>query len=274
MSIPGLHPRTTINASGSEVMVRLEGVSRVYGRGEVAVRALDGIDLEIPRGQFVALLGPSGSGKTTLLNLIGGIDTATGGHLRVDGVNLVGLDRSGRTDFRRDHIGFVFQFFNLIPTLTAVENVELIAALTGGRTEEAARALEAVGLAGELDRFPSQLSGGQQQRVAIARALAKDAPVLLCDEPTGALDRHTGAQVLELLERVNRDRDRTVIMVTHDPEAARVADRVIHLVDGHIHSDTANRAEAPVDPDEEARPHPGGAAGGSGEPGVGEGTQR
>ncbi len=248
MSIPGLHPRVATAFRPTDVMVHLEGVSRVYGQGEVAVRALDGVDLEIPRGQFVALLGPSGSGKTTLLNLIGGIDTATGGRLTVDGVDLIGLDRTGRTEFRRDHIGFVFQFFNLIPTLTAVENVELIAALTGGHTDEAAQALEAVGLAGELDRFPSQLSGGQQQRVAIARALAKDAPILLCDEPTGALDRHTGAQVLDLLERVNRERGRTVIMVTHDPEAARVADRIIHLVDGHIHSDAANDGKISADP--------------------------
>ena len=264
MSIPGLHPRAVPAAPSTHMMVRLEDVSRVYGHGEVAVRALDRVNLEIPRGQFVALLGPSGSGKTTLLNLIGGIDTATGGRLTVDGVDLVGLDRTARTAFRRDHIGFVFQFFNLIPTLTAVENVELIAALTGGHTDEAAQALRAVGLGDELDRFPSQLSGGQQQRVAIARALAKDAPVLLCDEPTGALDRHTGAQVLELLDRVNRERGRTVIMVTHDPEAARVADRVIHLVDGHIHSDAANDDRLPGSANESVT---GSAAAGEGEEG-------
>jgi putative ABC transport system ATP-binding protein len=230
----------------NEPIIDIRDLHRTYGEGETAVHALDGIDLAIPTGQFVALLGPSGSGKTTLLNMIGAIDRPTSGSIVVDGVDLHGLDDDGLTAYRRDEVGFVFQFFNLVPTLTAIENVQLIAALTTDRDTAHARsveALESVGLTAQLDRFPSQLSGGQQQRVAIARALAKGTPVLLCDEPTGALDRATGAEILGLLRSAADDLGRTVIVVSHDPGVEDVADRSLHLVDGHIREDRANGAE-------------------------------
>jgi len=216
------------------------GLTRVYGTGPTAVTALDNVDLAIPAGQLVVLLGPSGSGKTTMLNLIGGIDHATLGSIAVHGVDVGQLDRDGLTKFRRESVSFVFQFFNLIPTLTAVENVELIANLTGADGEMSQSALEEVGLAAEIDRFPSQLSGGQQQRVAVARALAKSTPVLLADEPTGALDRASGDGVLSLLRRACDEHGRTVIIVTHDSTIAEIADRVLHLVDGRIVSDEIN----------------------------------
>jgi putative ABC transport system ATP-binding protein len=222
-----------------EPLIRLRGVSRHYGSGETEVRALDGVDLDIPDGQLVALLGPSGSGKTTLLNVMGAMDAPTAGSIAVAGVELGGLDRDGLTAYRRDKVGFVFQFFNLVPTLTALENVELIAGLTGDSdpTERSTSALAAVGLGDHLDRFPSQLSGGQQQRVAIARALAKETPVLLCDEPTGSLDRATGEEVLTLLQRAVAEFGRTVVLVSHDAAVEHVADRTLHLVDGRIVDD-------------------------------------
>ncbi len=226
--------------------VEAVGLTRVYGHGPTAVTALNGIDLSIPAGQFVVLLGPSGSGKTTMLNLIGGIDHSTGGSITVDGVDVGGLDRDGLTAFRRERVSFVFQFFNLIPTLTAVENVELIANLTGADSAASESALKEVGLEAETDRFPSQLSGGQQQRVAVARALAKSTPVLLADEPTGALDRASGDGVLSLLRRACDEHGRTVIVVTHDATIAEVGDRVLHLVDGRIVSDEMN--DHPLDP--------------------------
>ena len=220
-------------------LIELRDVSRVYGSEETEVRALDGVDLDIPNAQLVALLGPSGSGKTTLLNVMGAMDTPTGGSITIDGVDLGGLDRDGLTTYRRDKVGFVFQFFNLVPTLTALENVELIAELTGGTdaAERSAEALVAVGLGDHLDRFPSQLSGGQQQRVAIARALAKDTPVLLCDEPTGSLDRSSGDEVLALLHRAVDEFGRTVVVVSHDASVEQFADRSLHLVDGRIVDD-------------------------------------
>ncbi len=218
-------------------------LTRVYGTGPTALRALDEVDLIVPAGQFVVLLGPSGSGKTTLLNLIGGIDRATGGAVIVDGIDVGRLDRRALTTFRREQVSFVFQFFNLIPTLTAVENVELIAGLTGADHADATAALDDVGLSVEVDRFPSQLSGGQQQRVAIARALAKSTPVLLADEPTGALDRASGEGVLALLRRACDEHGRTVVIVTHDSSIAAMADRVLELVDGRIVVDRSVQPE-------------------------------
>jgi putative ABC transport system ATP-binding protein len=216
------------------------GLTRVFGEGDLAVRALDGVDLEIPKGEFVVLLGPSGSGKTTLLNVVGGIDGATSGSVSVGGVDLSALDAAGRTEFRRDHLGFVFQFFNLIPTLTALENVRLIAEISGSDEADSRAALEAVGLGGRLDNFPSGLSGGEQQRVAVARAVAKAPPLLLGDEPTGALDLETGRAVLDLLRRLNRERGITMLLVTHSAVISEMADRVLHLRDGRIVGDERN----------------------------------
>ncbi len=224
----------------TEPVVVTEGLTRVYGTGPTAVVALDGVDLRIGAGEFVVLLGPSGSGKTTLLNLIGGIDRPTSGRVLVDGVDVGEARGAELTRYRRHGVGFVFQFFNLVPTLTALENVELIAALAGAGTDEARAALDAVGVAELADRFPGQLSGGQQQRVAIARALAKAAPLVLGDEPTGALDRANGAAVLALLRSACDTHGRVVVVVSHDPDVARVADRVLRLVDGRIVDDAAN----------------------------------
>jgi putative ABC transport system ATP-binding protein len=226
--------------------IQLENLSRTYGAGPTAVHALKGASLEIPPGQFVVILGPSGSGKTTLLNLIGSIDEPTFGTVRVGGTDLGSLDDAGRIDYRRNNVGFIFQFFNLIPTLTAGENVELIAELTGADgSERAGRVLNLVGLEDRIDHFPSQLSGGEQQRVAIARALAKEPPVLLCDEPTGELDFETGRRILGLLHRLNRETGRTVLLVTHNAAVGEMADRVLRLHSGEIVSDTMN--DAPVD---------------------------
>ncbi len=225
------------DAPATSAMVQLRQATRTYGEGTTVVRALDGLDLEIEEGQFVVLLGPSGSGKTTLLNAIGGIDSLSSGQVRVNGVDLAGLDQRELTEFRRAHVAFVFQLYNLVPTLTAVENVQLIAELTGGDHNRAAAALTDVGLGEQLDRFPSELSGGQQQRVAVARALAKDSPLLLCDEPTGALDQTSGGQVLDLLDDVHDRLGRTIVVVTHDDAIAERAERVIRMVDGKIGSD-------------------------------------
>ena len=221
----------------SDSIIEIKALTRVYGSGELAVRALDNIDLEIKSGEFVVLLGPSGSGKTTLLNMIGGIDQPTSGKILVNGKSIEKLKRQEMTEFRRSHVAFVFQFFNLIPTLSASENVQLIADLTGGDKEYTEKALTDVGLGEHLNRFPSQLSGGQQQRVAIARAIAKNSPVLLCDEPTGSLDRKSGETVLKLIKKINQEKGTTVVMVTHDPSTSSLADRVINMVDGEIDSD-------------------------------------
>ena len=231
------HTRTTL--------VALHGVDKRYGEGPVGVDALSGVDLEIARGELVVLLGPSGSGKTTLLNVIGGIEPATSGTVEVAGVHLADLDDDGRTAYRRDHIGFVFQFFNLIPALTARENVELVAELTGHDATRTIGTLDAVGLTGRADHFPSELSGGEQQRVAIARALVPDPDLLLCDEPTGALDLETGRQVLGVLRRRNRERATTVVIVTHNTAIAAMADRVVRLRSGSIVTDTRN--DSPCD---------------------------
>jgi putative ABC transport system ATP-binding protein len=228
----------------AESAVRCRGLGRTFGEGRAAVRALHGVDLDIEHAELVVLLGPSGSGKTTLLNLIGALDTPTAGKLEVDGIDLSAADPSTREAFRRDHVGFVFQFFNLVPTLTAAENVTLINELTErGGEQEAASALHTVGLDERIDSFPATLSGGEQQRVAIARAVAKDPTLLLCDEPTGSLDLETGKQVLALLQALH-DRGRTIIIVTHNSVIGQMANRVVHLRDGTVVGD--ERAAMPA----------------------------
>ncbi|MEZ4595590.1 MAG: ABC transporter ATP-binding protein [Chloroflexota bacterium] len=226
-----------------------EGLGKTYGQGETATVALADASFSVDPGEFVVLLGPSGSGKTTLLNQVGAMERPTSGTLRVNGVELATMSDAEQTAYRRDTVGFVFQFYNLVPTLTALENVALIAELTGHDAEGRAREqLGQVGLADRADAFPGQLSGGQQQRVAIARGLVKDPPLLLCDEPTGALDSETGQSILELL-RTTAERDRrTVLLVTHNSIIAEMADRVIRLRDGRVVDDTRNPTPvAPAD---------------------------
>ena len=224
-----------------------ERLSKTYTRGTYDVHALVDVSLDIEPGQLVVLLGPSGSGKTTLLNLVGAIEPITAGSIVVDGVDVGSLTGTELTGFRRRQVGFVFQFFNLVPTLTAAENVEIIAELTGpDAANRAVAALAEVGLGDRRDHFPGQLSGGEQQRVAIARALVKGAPVLLADEPTGSLDLETGKQVLGLL-RESTTTGRTVLLVTHNSAIADIADRVIHLRDGHVAGDRRNPTPRPVD---------------------------
>jgi len=233
------------DAGAATSCISMRGVSRTYGVGDALVRALRPTDLDIADGELVVILGPSGSGKTTLLNLIGGIEQPTSGHLEVAGAHLGELDDKALTTFRRDHVGFVFQFSNLVPTLTARENVELVLELTGGDASKVEALIADVGLADRADHFPGQLSGGQQQRVAIARALAKRPPLLLCDEPTGALDLETGRTILELIDRLHRELDMTVVMVTHNAVIAGMADRVLHMRSGEITSDEHH--DHPVD---------------------------
>lgn len=224
--------------------VRLCGVSKTYGEAAVAVHALRKVDLDIPAGKLVAILGPSGSGKTTLLNVVGGIESADCGTIVVAGQDISGRRTRDLGTFRRAHVGFVFQFFNLIPTLTAEENVQVVIELTGrGDRDRVPDLLAAVGLLDRAAHFPAQLSGGEQQRVAIARALATDPDLLLADEPAGALDVATGRQVLELLQETSRA-GRGVIMVTHNEAAAEIADQVMRLRDGAIVSVDSNSAPA------------------------------
>jgi putative ABC transport system ATP-binding protein len=220
-------------APGSHA-VELRKVGKFYGSGPGAVHALREVDLTVEAGEFVVLLGPSGSGKTTLLNLVGGIEPPTSGEVIVGGADITGLAEDARTAYRRDTVGFVFQLFNLVPTLTALENVRLVAELTGrGDRQRASEALGAVGLASRADHFPAQLSGGEQQRVAIARAIAKDPALLLCDEPTGALDLETGLGVLEVLQDLNSG-GRTLLVVTHNAAIATIAHRVVRMRSGQI----------------------------------------
>ncbi len=226
--------------------VELLGCTKRYGSGAVAVDALRGATLCVAPGEFVVILGPSGSGKTTLLNVIGGIEEATSGEVVVAGADIARLSGDELTAYRRDRVGFVFQFFNLVPTLTALENVQLLAEVTGKDAEARSRAaLARVGLGDVADRFPGQLSGGQQQRVAIARALVKEPPLVLCDEPTGSLDLDTGRQVLAVLRDLAREGHHTVLLVTHNSAIARMADRVVRLHSGSIASD--KRVDHPVE---------------------------
>ena len=232
-------------------VVVLEGASKIYRMGEVDIPALQNVDLRIPRGEFVAVVGPSGSGKTTLLNLLGGLDSPTHGRIVVDDVDITGFTQKQLTIFRREKIGFVFQFFNLIPTLTAEENVQFaieLASRDGMPPDtDPAHLLAKVGLGERLHHFPSQLSGGEQQRVAVARALAKDPVLVLGDEPTGNLDFRTGKLVLGALKEMNRE-GKTVILVTHNTPLARVADRILHIRDGQIVEQEI--VQDPIEPDD------------------------
>jgi putative ABC transport system ATP-binding protein len=224
---------------------RLRAVTKRYAMGDVEVRALDGVDLDIAAGELVVLLGASGSGKSTLLNILGGLDTPTAGEVRFRDQVLSGASDETLTEFRREHVGFVFQFYNLIPSLTARENVALVTEIASAPMS-AEEALARVGLGGRLDHFPAQMSGGEQQRVAIARAVAKRPDVLLCDEPTGALDFATGRLVLEVLARVNAELGTTTIVITHNAAIARMADRVVRISSGRISSVESNASkEAP-----------------------------
>lgn len=230
-----------------EDIIRLEGAAKSYRMGEIIVTALHPTDLTIYTSEFVTILGPSGSGKTTILNLIGGIDTPTAGKINFRHHDLAAMNEDELTDYRRDNVGFVFQFFNLVPTLTARENVEFVAELVANpRSPE--DVLDAVGLKDRADHFPSELSGGEQQRVAIARALVKNPPLLLADEPTGNLDYETGKMVLRLMRDLAQGENVTVILVTHNSAIAKMADRVIHLRSGDITTIDVN--PSPIDPEE------------------------
>ena len=216
-----------------EAVFRARGLTKVYRMGDVEVQALRGVDLDLYEGELVVLLGPSGSGKSTLLNILGGLDAPSEGNVRFRDHDLVAADERELTRFRREHVGFVFQFYNLIPSLTALENVEIVTEIAE-RPMNAAEALALVGLRERADHFPAQLSGGEQQRVAIARAVAKRPDVLLCDEPTGALDYETGKLVLQVLQDVNRELGTTTAVITHNAAIAGMADRVIRMGSGTI----------------------------------------
>ena len=230
-----------------DTFVKLENITKIYHMGEVEIRAVDGIDFSIQKGEFVVIVGPSGAGKTTVLNILGGMDTASGGRITVDVQDITKYSERQLTGYRRDDIGFVFQFYNLIPNLTALENVEM--ALQICRNPLDARAvLKEVGLGERMDNFPAQLSGGEQQRVSIARALAKNPKLLLCDEPTGALDYNTGKAILKLLQEMCREKGMTVIVITHNSALAPMADRLIKIKNGKVSSMKVN--ENPISIDE------------------------
>ena len=216
-----------------------EGLSKVYQTGDIEVQALRGVDLVLNRGELAVMLGPSGSGKSTLLNILGGLDVPTSGRVRFGDTDVTAATASELTRFRRDYVGFVFQFYNLIPSLTAREIVALVTEIARNPMEPI-QALEIVGLGKRLDHFPAQLSGGEQQRVAIARAIAKRPEILLCDEPTGALDSATGILVLEAIELVNRELGTTTAVITHNSAIGDMADRVLRLADGQIVDDKTN----------------------------------
>lgn len=222
-------------------MIEAVDVAKVYRRGRTEVRALAGVSLTVPKGEFLSVMGPSGSGKSTLLNLLGALDVAGSGSLRIDGRELSRMRDDELSEFRRERLGFVFQFFNLMPTMSALENVMLPGMLSGrGQAELRRRAevlLETVGLGGRTHHRPDELSGGEMQRVAVARALLMEPAVLLADEPTGNLDSRTGAEVLRMLREATRERGLTVVMVTHDQKAAEVGDRIVRLADGRIVGD-------------------------------------
>ena len=228
----------TIDAP-AEPVFHARGLTKIYGSGDNEIRALDGVDLDIGRGEFIVLLGASGSGKSTLLNILGGLDIPTRGELTFADHVLTGASESELTRYRREHVGFVFQFYNLIPSLTVRENVALVTDIAA-KPMPIDEALALVGLEERRDHFPSQLSGGEQQRVAIARAIVKQPDVLLCDEPTGALDYATGKRVLEVIAKVNAELGTTAVVITHNVAIAGMADRVIRLADGRVHSVEGN----------------------------------
>src|SRR6266704_5169309 len=235
-------PQIAVALAGMErtPMYQVHGLTKVYGSGPAEVRALAGVDLELYPGELVVLLGPSGSGKTTLLNNLGGLDVPTEGELSYRDLDLTAANEDQLTRYRRERVGFVFQFYNLIPSLTARENVGLITEIASDPMP-AETALDMVNLGARLDHFPAQLSGGEQQRVAIARAIAKRPEVLLCDEPTGSLDVRTGLVVLEAIQRANRELGTLTVIITHNAVMADMADRVIHLSDGRVHHIHENR---------------------------------
>ncbi|ODS52157.1 MAG: ABC transporter ATP-binding protein [Acidobacteria bacterium SCN 69-37] len=224
--------------TNSDVLVRIRGVRKHFTRGSERIDVLKGVDVDIARGEFLALMGPSGSGKTTLLNLLGGLDTVSGGSIDVGGTTVSALGSAALSRWRSRHVGFVFQLYNLLPVLTAERNVELPLLLTtlsaAERRKRVAIALRVVGLAERARHHPRQLSGGQEQRVGIARAIVTDPTLLLCDEPTGDLDRKAGDEILDLLEALNREHGKTIVMVTHDPQAADRATRTLHLEKGSL----------------------------------------
>lgn len=231
----------------NEVMdsyVQFREVSKIYKSGELEVKAVDDVSFVVEKGEFCVIVGASGSGKTTALNILGGMDNATSGEVIIDGVSITSMNNKKLTEFRRHDVGFVFQFYNLVPNLTALENVELATQMSKNALD-AATVLQMVGLGDRLDNFPSQLSGGEQQRVSIARALAKNPKILLCDEPTGALDYKTGVTILKLLQQASRESGMTVIVITHNQAIAPMADRIISMGSGKINSVKIN--ENPVD---------------------------
>ncbi len=232
--------------SQAKSYVKLENVSKIYGSGEVKIVAVDEISFEITKGEFVIIVGPSGAGKTTVLNILGGMDKASSGKILVDGKNIAGYSSRQLTSYRREDIGFVFQFYNLVPNLTALENVELALQICKDPLD-ARTVLEEVGLKGRFGNFPAQLSGGEQQRVSIARALAKNPKLLLCDEPTGALDYQTGKSILKLLQDMCRNRGMTVIVITHNSALTPMADRVIRIKNGKVSSMVQNDHPTPVE---------------------------
>ena len=228
-----------------EDFIRFEKVSKIYKSGEVKVKALDEMDFSIRKGSITVIVGQSGAGKTTLLNILGGMDTLSSGTVTVDGIDISGYSKKKLTEFRRNDVGFIFQFYNLIPNLTALENVEIATQLTNDpfRPEDV---LNEVGLGERMQNFPAQLSGGEQQRVSIARALAKNPKLLLCDEPTGALDYQTGKQILKLLEDTSRKNNMTVIIVTHNHALTKMADQVIQVKNGRNAGSMINQNPVPV----------------------------
>jgi putative ABC transport system ATP-binding protein len=237
----------TKSPESQEAVLSARRITKVYRMGEVDVHALRGVDFALHRGELVVLLGASGSGKSTLLNILGGLDTPTEGDVMYKGGNLTHADEAQLTRYRREHVGFVFQFYNLIPSLTARENVALVTDIVDAPMDPR-EALDLVGLKERMDHFPAQLSGGEQQRVAIARAVAKKPHILLCDEPTGALDFRTGVRVLEVIRHVNRELGTTTAVITHNAPVGEMADRVLTLADGQIASERRN--ERPRDPSE------------------------